>query len=135
VAGDPTGPNRRLNTVIAGWVCIALGAGVILSEASLFALAVAAPLSIGGAVLLVLGLGMSSDVGLNPSRVASWAPDPTKMPDAGRAMYRVDTTLSEPIRTSILCGRCAHLGWVDGVKPSEYTCPGCGTELWFSEEE
>jgi len=121
--------------VIAGWICIALGAGVTLSETSLFALAVAAPLSIGGSILFLMGIGMGSDGGPNKLRVSSWEPDSTTMPDAGRAMYRLDTTLSEPIRSSILCGRCAHLEWVEGVKPSEFTCPSCGTELWFSEEE
>ncbi|HJM76926.1 MAG: hypothetical protein QGH57_00980 [Candidatus Thalassarchaeaceae archaeon] len=131
----PIGSNRRLNTVIAGWVCIALGAGVTLSNASLFALAVATPLSIGGVILLLVGIGMGPDGDPDKSRVSSWEPDSMTMPDAGRVMYRLDTTLSKPIRSSIICGRCAHLEWVEGVKPNEFTCPSCGTELWLSEEE
>ena len=31
--------------------------------------------------------------------------------DAGRPMFRIDTTLDDPIRTSILCGRCAEITW------------------------
>jgi transposase len=50
-------------------------------------------------------------------------------------MFRIDTTLDEPIRTSILCGRCANIEWVEGKKPKNFTCPSCGTELWVSEEE
>ena len=129
------GSNRRLNTMIAGWVCIALGAGVTLSEVSLFALAVAAPLSIGGVILLLVGIGMGPDGVPKELRASPWEPDQAKMPDAGRVMYRLDTTLSKPIRTSILCGRCAHLEWVVGVKPRQFTCPSCGTELWPFEEE
>jgi hypothetical protein len=66
---------------------------------------------------------------------SSWAPERATMPDAGRVMYRVDSTLDEPIRTSVLCGRCANLEWIDGLKPTIFQCPGCKTILWNSEEE
>jgi hypothetical protein len=57
------------------------------------------------------------------------------MPDSGRVMYRVDTTLIEPIRTSILCGKCANIYWIDGTKPKTFDCPNCLITLWHEEEE
>ena len=64
--------NRRLNTVIAGWICIAMGSGIILSDHSDFAVSFAAPLSIGGILLLVVGIGMEYGVSVSSSAVASW---------------------------------------------------------------
>jgi transposase len=57
------------------------------------------------------------------------------MPEAGRVMYRVDTTIDEPITTSILCGACAHIEVVKGKKPQTYTCVSCQKFLWLDEEE
>ena len=91
--------------------------------------------SIAGAALLLFGLGMPDESSVDPDELAAWAPDAVKMPDAGRAMYRVDTSLDPPIKTSILCGRCGHLEWVDGRKPAFYNCVECKTELWVAEEE
>jgi len=128
--------NLRTNTVLAAWVCIALGSGIILSSGiSAFALAVAVPLAIAGIVLLVVGLGMVAEENADPEKVAAWEPDSTKMPDAGRVMYRIDTTLEPPIRTSVLCGRCGNIDWVDGLKPKTHSCISCSTLLWESEEE
>ena len=128
--------NLRTNTVLAAWVCIALGSGIILSSGvSAFALAIAAPLAIAGIVLLVAGLGMAVEENVDPEKVAAWEPESTKMPDAGRVMYRIDTTLEPPIRTSVLCGRCGNLDWVDGPKPKAHSCNSCSTLLWESEEE
>ncbi|MDP7341039.1 MAG: hypothetical protein QF354_01415 [Candidatus Thalassarchaeum sp.] len=128
--------NLRTNTVLAAWVCIALGSGIILtSGVSAFALAIAAPLAIAGIVLLVAGLGMAAEENVDPEKVAAWEPDSTKMPDAGRVMYRIDTTLEPPIRTSVLCGRCGNLDWLDGTKPKIHSCNSCSTLLWESEEE
>ncbi|HJM23363.1 MAG TPA: hypothetical protein QF461_02630 [Candidatus Thalassarchaeum sp.] len=128
--------NLRTNTVLAAWVCIALGSGIILtSGVSAFALAIAAPLAIAGILLLVAGLGMAAEENVDPEKVAAWEPDSTKMPDAGRVMYRIDTTLEPPIRTSVLCGRCGNLDWLDGTKPKIHSCSSCSTLLWESEEE
>ncbi len=132
----PTGRNRRLNTVLAAWSCIALGSGVFLTSGeSPFALAVAAPLAIAGIALLIAGLGMAGEENVDPEEVAAWEPEAGKMPDAGRVMYRVDTTLESPVRTSILCGRCGGVDWVDGPKPKSHSCSECETLLWESEEE
>ncbi len=128
--------SKKLNTVLAAWACLILGGGIALtSGASEFAIATAAPLSVAGALLLMIGLGMDDEDRIDPSLVAEWEPDSSKMPDAGRVMFRVDTTLDPPIRTSILCGRCGKIDWVDGRKPRGHTCSGCNTLLWESEEE
>ena len=128
--------HRKLNTVIAAWACILLGAGIVFGTAgNTFAIAIGAPLSIAGVALLLFGLGMADESSVDPDELAAWAPDAVKMPDAGRAMYRVDTSLDPPIKTSILCGRCGHLEWVDGRKPAFYSCVECKTELWVAEEE
>ena len=122
--------------VLAAWACILLGAGIVFGTAgTAFAIAVGTPLSIAGAALLLFGLGMPDESSVDPDELAAWAPEAVKMPDAGRAMYRVDTSLDPPIKTSILCGRCGHLEWVDGRKPAFYNCLKCKTELWVAEEE
>ena len=128
--------NRKLNLVIAAWVCILLAAGIVFgTAANTFAIAVGAPLSIAGAALLIFGLGLPDESSVNLEELAAWAPDAVKMPDAGRAMYRIDTSLDPPIRTSILCGRCGHLEWVNGRKPLSYECVKCEKVLWTQEEE
>ena len=128
--------SRKVNTVLTAWICLILGAGIALtSSASDFTLATAAPLALAGAVLLMFGLSMDEDGEADPDSVADWEPDSSKMPDAGRVMFRVDTTLDPPIRTSILCGRCGKVDWVKGRKPKSHTCSECYTLLWESEEE
>ena len=127
---------RKVNTVLAAWACLILGGGIALtSSASDFALATAAPLALAGAVMLLFGLSMDDESEADPDSVADWEPDSSKMPDAGRVMFRVDTTLDSPIRTSILCGRCGKVDWVEGRKPKAHACSECDTLLWESEEE
>ena len=126
--------NRQLNTIISAWLCIAIGSGLTLSDGSTFSLGLSVPLSIGGVILLVVGIAMGNDAeefSLNEE----WEPSAIELRDAGRPMFRVDTTLDEPIRTSILCGRCAEITWKEGRKPKKFTCPSCGVDLWKSEEE
>ena len=102
--------NRKINTVLAAWSCLILGGGIALtSDTSEFVLAIAAPLAIAGAGLLLFGLSMDEESEVDPVSVTDWEPDASKMPDAGRVMFRVDTTLDPPIRTSILCGRCGKV--------------------------
>ena len=127
--------NRRLNIIISGWLCIAIGSGIVFSDASPFAISIAAPMSMGGALLLIYGLSIGNREGYSDEHDEPWTPPISRMPDAGRPMYRVDTTLEEPIVTSILCGRCANLEWLEGAKPGSFSCPSCGTELWSTEEE
>lgn len=127
--------NRQLNIVISAWICIALGTSLHLYDASAFSMSLSVPLSIGGIILLIIGISISDDDGKIGLEEEVWVPDASKMPDAGRPMFRIDTTLDEPFRTSILCGRCANIELVKGKKPTNFTCPSCGTSLWNSEEE
>jgi hypothetical protein len=80
-----------------------------------------------------MGLGMDAQKSISPEKIESWTPDASLLPDAGRAMYRVDTTLNEPIRTSILCGKCGNIVWVEGRKPSIFSCNNCNILLWEEE--
>ena len=57
------------------------------------------------------------------------------LPDAGRVMYRVDVTLDEPIRSTIVCGPCGNVVVQDGPRPPTFTCPKCSVMLWELEEE
>ena len=46
---------------------------------------------------------------MTPEEIEHWTPAvPRRLPDAGRVMYRVDATLDEPKRSTILCGPCGH---------------------------
>ncbi|MBR79976.1 MAG: hypothetical protein CMA88_04240 [Euryarchaeota archaeon] len=56
--------NRRLNIVISGWLCIAIGSGVSLSQSTIFSLFLAVPMSIGGIALLIYGLAMTPGSGI-----------------------------------------------------------------------
>ena len=126
--------NRQLNTIISAWLCIAIGSGLTLGGGSTFSIGLSAPLSIGGVVLLLVGITMGNDAEKSPSH-KEWEPSAAELRDAGRPMFRIDTTLDNPIRTSILCGRCAEITWTEGRKPKTFKCPSCGVDLWKSEEE
>ena len=126
----------KLNIVISGGLCILLGSLLLFSsgESSLI-LSIAAPISVLGLVLLILGLMYKDENSVNSEEILSWEPDKTQMPESGRVMYRIDTTLIEPIRTSILCGKCGNIYWEEGVKPKSFDCPDCLITLWYEEEE
>ena len=83
---------------------------------------------------MMVGIAMGNDAEKSLLN-EEWEPSAIELPDAGRPMFRIDTTLDDPIRTSILCGRCAELTWIEGRKPKIFTCPSCGIDLWKSEEE
>jgi len=128
--------HKRLNTVLSAWACIAVGSAIVLySGSSPFALALGAPVSIAGAILLFIGIGMNDETSVDEQIISSWEPESDIMPDAGGPMYRIDTTLVEPIRTSILCGRCGNIQWEEGGRPQLFVCPICEVELRRDEEE
>ena len=133
---NPRQNHMKLNIVFSGWLCILLGSLLMFtSGASTLVLSLAAPVAVLGLVLLIIGLLYKDEEKIDPKIIAEWEPDHSKMPDSGRVMYRVDTTLIEPIRTSILCGKCANLFWEEGTKPKSFTCPKCLVLLWHEEEE
>ena len=123
--------NRRENFLISGIVLIIFGA--------LFSLGVnivmGAVVGLSGIVCFIVGMSVPSDMGMSPEAIKNWKPSMEKLPDAGRFMYRVDVTMDEPIKSTILCGPCGHLETIDGNRPVEYTCPACGRQLWADEEE
>ncbi|MDC0212624.1 hypothetical protein OAK49_02455 [Euryarchaeota archaeon] len=131
------GPDHgKINTVISAWLCIAIGSAIVLySGSSPFSLALAAPISIAGVILLVIGIGMKNEDSVDHKIINNWEPESDLLPDAGGPMYRIDTTLVEPIRTSVLCGRCGNVHWSDGGRPHSFVCPICEIELWRDEEE
>ena len=125
--------SSKVNTVLAAWACLILGGGIALtSDASEFALATAAPLAVAGALLLMIGLRMGDEGIVDPYSVAYWEPDSTKMPDAGRVMFRVDTTLDSPIRTSILCGRWER--WIGSTVGSRIATPAASATHCFGSQ-
>ena len=130
--------HMRSNLFIAAWICIIIASGMIMGGGDSVSIIVGAPLAIGGALMFLLALTTpSSDAKVNKEDIRDWAPDESILPDSkgGQVMYRVDTTLDEPVRTSILCGSCGELTWLDGSRPSTFTCPGCDIELWDHPEE
>ena len=95
----------KMNIVISGWLCILLGTGLLFtSNQSTLVISLAAPVAVIGLMLLFAGLLYKDEDDIDPQEIAAWEPDQSKMPESGRIMYRVDTTLIEPIKTSILCG-------------------------------
>lgn len=122
------------NILISGWACTLIGTGILFTMPEPTGLLVGTPLLIAGFPLLLVALSrgrQASEEKADPN----WSPSPGSLPDAGRVMYRVDTSLDEPIRTSILCGACGKVEWVDGKKPLRYICRGCEILLWNEEEE
>ena len=123
--------NRRENFLISGIVLIVFGA--------LFSLGVnivmGGVVGLSGIICFVIGMSIQSNMGLSPQAVADWKPSMEMLPDAGRFMYRVDVTMDEPIKSTILCGPCGHLETVEGPRPDQYTCTSCNRLLWSDEEE
>ena len=127
----------RTNLFITSWTLILLAAGISIGLPGAGGLAISAPFGIIGGGMLIWAISMKEEPkGLSEKEISKWAPDADPMPPGagGSIMYRVDTTLDDPIRTSILCGACGHLEWNDGTKPSAYTCVECGQVLWEEEE-
>ena len=122
--------NVRENFLIASMICIPTGA--FFSVAGIYALA--GTIRLSGVVLFLIGMTMKSNQGLSSEEIANWAPESTQLPDAGRVMYRVDVTLDEPKKCTVLCGPCGHLESLETDRPLEYTCPVCSILLWDEEE-
>ena len=122
--------NVRENFLISGIVLIVSGA-IFSTSVNVLMGAIA---GVSGIVCFIIGMSTPSSMGLSAEGVAAWQPSLERLPDAGRFMYRVDVTLDEPIKSTILCGPCGHLETVDGSKPKSFTCSNCGAILWAEEE-
>ena len=135
--GGGTGESMRSmssdwNILISGWACTLIGTGIIFTMSEPTGLLVGTPLLIAGFPLLLVALSRGRQAS-GEQADPNWSPPPESLPDAGRVMYRVDTSLDEPIRTSILCGACGEVDWVEGKKPLRHICIGCGILLWNEE--
>ncbi|MEE2758506.1 MAG: hypothetical protein VYA86_00825 [Candidatus Thermoplasmatota archaeon] len=127
----------RSNLFIASWALILLAAGISVGVPSSSGLAISAPFGIVGSIMLVWAISMKEEPkGMTMEDISNWTPEADPLPPGagGSVMYRVDTTLDEPIRTSILCGACGHVEWIEGRKPAAYTCARCEQQLWEEEE-
>jgi len=123
----------RTNFLLSGWVCIILGASISIAIPDSLGLMLAIPLGIAGIILLIIGMRSDPEERVNLDEMRSWAPDEGPMREAGRVMYRIDTLLDPPIRSTIKCGSCGKVEWVDGGKPLSWSCPHCKTQLWEEE--
>ena len=120
----------RENFLITGFVCIFFGASMSVANLGPMALTV----GLFGVVFFLTGMSMGRRTGLSPEAVSNWQPDREVLPEAGRFMFRVDVTLDEPIRTSVLCGVCGSVDVQDGPRPASYMCQICDIQLWDEEE-
>ena len=125
----------RQNLLISGLACLSIGAVFTLGlDPSLAPFG--ATIGLAGIVLFIWGHSTKPDEhGLSQEEIATWQPSGGQMPDSGRVMYRIDTTLDEPITTTILCGACGDVAKVEGRKPNSWDCPSCDVFLWHDEEE
>ena len=121
----------RHQLLIAGCLLVVVG-GMLATQGQW---TVGGTIGMWGLVMGIAGMLMPDGERIDSEAVAAWRPSAEPMMDAGRTMFRVDTTIDEPIHTTVLCGACAHLAEVDGPRPDAWTCPGCGLDLWHSEEE
>ncbi len=122
--------NVRENLLISSIVCIT--AGAFFTVAGI--MSIAGTIGISGVVLFILGMSTSSDQGMSKKEIEEWVPESSQMPDAGRVMYRVDVTIDEPKKCTIMCGPCGHIEILDGARPAQFTCPSCSKILWDEEE-
>ncbi len=123
--------NVRENLILSGMICIVFGA--FLSVGGV--LSMGAVIGVSGVLLFVVGMSTSSQQTMSEKDIAAWTPGAEQLPDANRIMYRVDVTLDEPKRTTILCGPCGTVTELEGGRPSTFTCPACNVFLYEDEEE
>ena len=122
--------NVRENLLISSLVCIT--AGAFFTVAGI--MSIAGTVGISGVVLFILGMTMSTQQGMSKKEIEEWVPDSSQLPDAGRVMYRVDVTIDEPKKCTVMCVPCGHVELFDGGRPPQFTCPACSKILWDEEE-
>ena len=121
----------RENFLVSGVICIV--AGGFFSGAGIYSMG--ATIGVAGIVLFIVGMSIKTEIGMSAQEVEQWLPSAEMLPEAGKVMYRVDVTLGEPKKCSILCGACSHIHIQDGERPETYSCVNCGKFLWLDEEE
>lgn len=110
-----------------------IGAMLIISRETM-AISIGAPISLCGLIMFIWGMSLQSqEFGWSEEKIADWEPTTGELSEAGRVMYRVDTTLDEPFKSTILCGSCGEVTAVDGKRPSQFICPKCDIQLWEEE--
>ena len=125
---------KRENLLISGLLLLIIGASGVVIDPS-FSI-IGGTIGIFGIILFVWGFSTKpDDFGWTQEEIDAWRPKAESLPDAGRVMYRVDTTLYEPKKTTILCGACGHLSKVEGEIPKSFICTKCDLPLWEDEEE
>jgi len=128
--------NIRNNLFITSWLCLILGSGLIFASPSY--IAIGAPIGLAGAVTFLLAFArVEEPKPMSEKEIRDWTPEVGELPDGaeGSIMYRIDTTIDDPIRTSVLCGKCGELTWCEGRRPQTFICPKCHTMLWDHPED
>ena len=128
--------NRRENFLISGIVLIVLGALFSLGVN----IAMGGVMGISGILCFIIGMSVPSEMEMSPEAIANWQPSMERLPDAGRFMYRVDVTLDEPIKSTILCGLVGKLQPMTAANPQSSHAPlvvGCCGKMkkndWVSQ--
>jgi len=123
--------NPRENFILAGFICIAFGA--FFTVGGIYSLG--ATVGVCGIVIFIIGMSLKTQIGMSEKAIQDWKPSGGVLPEAGRVMYRVDVTMDEPIKSTIVCGPCGHVEIILGPRPISHTCSKCSVLLWQSEEE
>ena len=130
----------RINFIFSGWICLILGTGIVFSDIDGMLSVVGTTMSLFGLVLILLGIS-SKQQPMTSKQISTWKPSKEDLEDSlnsnfenKKVKYRIDTTLDEPIRTSILCGNCSEITIVESTKPKAFKCPICELQLWEEEE-
>lgn len=130
----------RKNLILSGWVCFIIGTGIFFSGLNEILVIIAVTVSLSGILLILVGIG-SKEQGLAREDISNWKPSKSDLADEEdiifekkRIKYRIDTTLDDPIKTSVLCGNCSELTIISNFRPDYFKCPKCNLELWNEEE-
>lgn len=130
----------RTNFIFSGWICLIFGTGIVFSDLDGVLSVIGTTMSLAGLTLILLGIS-SKQQAMTPNQISSWKPSKDDLDDPvasnfenKKIKFRIDTTLDEPIKTSILCGNCSEITIVENSKPKSFKCPKCKLELWDEEE-
>tara|TARA_B100000131_G_scaffold242756_1_gene235328 strand:+ start:328 stop:687 length:360 start_codon:yes stop_codon:yes gene_type:complete len=117
-----------------------LGTGIVFSDLDGVLSVIGTTMSLAGLALILLGIS-SKQQAMTPNQISTWKPSKDDLDDPlasnfenKKIKFRIDTTLDEPIKTSILCGNCSEITIVENSKPKSFKCPKCKLELWDEEE-